>query len=466
MIRSAEQLIQALENALRIGPHLSAEDRLRARVIYYTSLGYIALQTVNLTGLMVFQDAPFFRRPLLLLSCMVFLGAILLLRYTKSKAIFGTFFGTMVLGIVFLAATRGPEALASFDLAGGIHAPALPALCFGAVLVTILGNRTTIILYMLVTAGLIFILLQMSGNVATDPRVQFIGKVRAGQLSIFVFALCLISLALSRLTYSALNRLEVALKRAQRAEDTRKELLATMSHEIRTPLNGIISVSDLLGKHKHDDTTETYLNIISLSAGNLLEIVNESLGRARSDHLGDLERVEISVRNDPFNPAEILQQTCDLFTALAEQKGLWIGTHGLDSLPETLRGDAPHLRQVMNNLVGNAIKFTHKGGVRLGARRLDNTGADVVIQFFVQDTGVGIEDEALQHVFERFGQSASAQTTKKEGTGLGLAICDELVTAMGGTLDVHSELGTGSTFSFTLTLRCVESLVAEVATYA
>lgn len=457
MIRSVSQLIQALENALRIGPNLSAEDRLRARVIYYTSLGYIALQTTNLIGLMVFQGTPFFKRPLIFFSCLVFLGAILLLRYTKSKTIFGTFFGTMVVGIIFLAATRGPEALASFELGGGIHAPSLPALCFGAMLVSILGNRTTTILYMIATASLIFYLMQLSGNVVSDPRLQIIGKVRAVQICVFVLAICFISLALSRLAYSALSNLEIALNRANRAEDTRKELLATMSHEIRTPLNGIISVSDLLGKHKHDDTTETYLNIISLSAGNLLEIVNESLGRARSDHLGDLNGVEISVRNDPFNPAEILQQTCDLFTALAEQKGLWIGTHGLESLPQTLRGDAPHLRQVMNNLVGNAIKFTNKGGVRLGARRLDDTSDGIVVQFFVQDTGVGIEGEALQQIFERFGQSASAQTTQEDGSGLGLAICDDLVRAMGGTLDVHSALGTGSTFFFTLTLPAIES---------
>lgn len=455
--------IQAFERFLRIGENLSEADRLRARVIYYTSLGYIALQAISLTSLMVFQNDVPFKRPLILLSCSVFIGAIFLLRYTKSKTVFGLFFGTMVIGIIFLAATRSPEALASFELGGGIHAPILPALCFGAVLVTILGNRATTLLYMIATAILIVSLLQLSGNVTTDPQLHIIGKVRAVQLGIFVLAICLISMALSQLTYSALNNLESTLGRAKRAEDARKELLATMSHEIRTPLNGIISVSDLLSKHKHAETTNTYLNIISLSAANLLEIVNESLGRARSDHLGDLDKVEISVRNDPFNPTEILQQTCDLFTALAEQKGLWIGTHGLESLPETLRGDAPHLRQIMSNLVSNSIKFTNKGGIRLGARRLDETSDGSVIQFFVQDTGVGIEDEALQTVFERFGQSTSAQSTKVDGTGLGLAICDDLVSAMGGTLDVHSTLGAGSTFSFTLTLPKTKSLPTEVA---
>lgn len=444
--------ILVLERFLRIGDNLSEEDRLRARVIYYTSLGYIALQSISLTGLMIFQSDVPFKRPLILLSCSVFVGAILLLRYTKSKTIFGLFFGTMVVGIIFLAATKSPEALASFELGGGIHAPILPALCFGAVLVTILGNRATTILFMIATIILLVSLLQLSGSVSTNPQLQIIGKVRAVQLGIFVLALCLISMALSRLAYSALNNLETTLSRANRAEVTRKELLTTMSHEIRTPLIGIISVSDLLSKHQHDKITDTHLNIISLSAANLLEIVNESLGRARSDHLGDLDGAEVTVHHDPFNPAEVLQQTSDLFTALAKEKSLWIGTFGLEDLPKTLCGDAPHLRQVMNNLVGNAIKFTHEGGVRLGARLLDTTDDGHVVQFFVQDTGVGIEDDALNKVFERFGQSAAAQTTMLEGTGLGLAICDDLVSAMGGTLDVQSTLGTGSTFSFTLTL--------------
>lgn len=452
MIQGVTQPIQAIEHFLRIGPNLSAEGRLRARVILYTCLSYIALQVLNLTYLAIWEDGLQFKRPIFLASVFAFAGALITLRYTKSKNVYGTFFTALALIAVLGAAIKGPSAQASMELGGGINSPALPILYVGAILATMVGSRLTVVLYTGSTAALIVWLNRLSSSIVTDPQLSIIGTMRTIQTGLGVTLICVIGFVLSRLAYSALGKLETTLNRAKRAEDARKELLATMSHEIRTPLNGIIAVSDLLSKHKHDETTDTHLNIISLSAGNLLEIVNESLERARSEHIGDVGAQGISIRDEPFNLRNMLQQTCDLFTAHADQKGLWIGTHGLEGLPETLRGDGLRLRQVMNNLIGNAIKFTHKGGVRLGARHLGDTASGAIIQFFVQDTGVGIEDDALQHVFERFGQSSSAQTTDMDGTGLGLAICNDLVTAMGGTLEVQSGLGNGSTFYFTLTL--------------
>jgi len=466
MIKAVTTPLEALERFLRIGPDLSAEDRLRARVIVYTCLSYIALQIVNLSYQTIWHDGFQFKRPIALLTCFAFAGALGLLRYTKSQNVYGTFFAVLAIIAVFVSAISSPAAKASMELGGGIHTPTLPILCVGAILATMVGTRLTAILYVGASATLLIGLTRMSNTIATDPQLSIIGMMRAVQVGIGVFLMCVIGFTLSRLAYSTLNKFEAALQRTERAEKTRKELLATMSHEIRTPLNGIISVSDLLAKHKHDETTETHLNIISLSAANLLEIVNESLGRARSEHLGDIGAQDISVRSEPFSPRDVLQQTCDLFTAHAGQKGLWIGTHGLDSLPETLRGDGPHLRQVMNNLIGNAIKFTQTGGVRLGARHLGQTDAGAVVQFFVQDTGVGIENDALQHVFERFGQSSSAQTTHMDGTGLGLAISHDLVAAMGGTLEVQSALGSGSTFYFTLILPLENNQAPSIETPA
>jgi signal transduction histidine kinase len=378
---------QAIERFLRIGPDLSAEERLRARVIVCTCLSYIILQTTNLTYLTIWQDGFQFKRPIALATCFAFAGALVLLRYTKSKNLYGTFFTVLALITVLVSATGSPAAKASMELGGGIHTPSLPILCVGAILATMVGCRLTAILYAGTSAALLIWLTRMSSAIATDPQLGIVGMMRAVQVGVGVFLMCVIGFTLSRLAYSALNKFESALERANRAEKTRKELLATMSHEIRTPLNGIIAVSDLLAKHKYDETTDTHLNIISLSAENLLEIVNESLGRAQSEHLGDLDALDISVRSESFSPREILQQTCDLFTAHAGQKGLWIGTHGLETLPETLRGDGPRLRQVMNNLIGNAIKFTQTGGVRLGARHLGQTDAGAVVQFFCSRHG-------------------------------------------------------------------------------
>lgn len=449
-----------LEGWLGQADGATTSDTIRVRLFAIGCLTFLGTAIINCVGLLwAFQGLA----PQHAFSVGIGAGALIflwLLRLTKNaKKLAWGFAVAATVGIWISSYIDHADLSESFVIGAAYTPYMITALVF----VCLTGTRRSALFY----AGLclatligfyaIGAVLHYSPEVANQSRSGLILRCSS------IILTAAIMIPVSTIIYGTLENLATALNRANRAEDTRKELLATMSHEIRTPLNGIISVSDLLGKREHDETTETYLNIINLSAGNLLEIVNESLGRARSEHLGDLEDMEISVRDDPFNPAEILQQTCDLFTALADQKGLWIGTFGLESLPQRLRGDAPHLRQVMNNLVGNAVKFTHKGGVRLGARRLDDTEDGVVVQFFVQDTGVGIEDDALQQVFERFGQSASAQTTTKDGTGLGLAICDDLVTAMGGKLDVHSTLGTGSTFSFTLTLPTSECEPTEIA---
>jgi signal transduction histidine kinase len=383
-----------------------------------------------------------------------------LLRFTKNAKNLAWFFGvTAMVGIWISSYIDHAGNTESFEIGAGYTPYMIVALVF----VSLTGTRRSTLFFAALSIATLIGFYLIGGTLLYLPDVENQGRAKLILRCTSIILTTTIMIPVSQIIYGTLENLETALGRANRAEVARKELLATMSHEIRTPLNGIISVSDMLSKHKHDETTDTHLSIISLSAANLLEIVNESLGRARSDHLGDLDEIAVTVHHDPFDPAEILQQTCDLFTALADEKRLWIGTFGLDDLPKTLCGDAPHLRQVMNNLVGNAIKFTHKGGVRLGARALDKTEDGHVIQFFVQDTGVGIEPDALNKVFERFGQSASAQTTQLTGTGLGLSICDDLVSAMGGTLDVKSTLGSGSTFSFILTLPDPVGDVSRIA---
>lgn len=449
-----------LETWLSQADGATTSDTIRVRLFAIGCLTFLATAILNGFGMLwAFQGLA--SQHVFSISigvgALAFLG---LLKLTKDARKLAWYFA--------LAATVGIWMSSYIDHAGlteslVIGAAYTPYMIAALVFISLTGTHrsalffTSLSIATLIGFYAIGVQLHYADGIAEQSRAGLILRVSS------IILTATIMIPVSKIIYTTLENLETALTRANRAEETRKELLATMSHEIRTPLNGIISVSDLLSKHKHDDTTDTHLNIISVSAANLLDIVNESLGRARSDHLGEMDAADITVHDDPFDPAEILQQTSDLFTALADQKGLWIGTFGLESLPKTLRGDAPHLRQVMNNLVGNAIKFTQNGGVRLGARRLDETPEGCVVQFFVQDTGVGIEDDAIDLVFERFGQSASAYTTKKTGTGLGLAICDDLVNAMGGTLNVQSTLGTGSIFSFILTLREAEIISTAVA---
>lgn len=453
----------AFERFLRISPEMSAEKRLRARVIYLSCLGFLALLITNLIYFMVCYDGFALKRPILAATCVIMALALLMVRWTKSATVYGLFFTVFPLSAVWISARHSVAAKTSEMLGGGIHTPTLPILCVGIVLAAIVGTRLTTMLYAVLCLGLVIGLNRMSGVAPMSAEFSVITELRSMQISVAVSLLGITAFTLSRLAYSALANIESALRRATRAEAARKELLATMSHEIRTPLNGIISVSDLLGKGDYSETTQNHLNIIEMSASNLLTIVNESLGRARSEHLGEENTNAIQISNQPFDPSDLIQQVCNLFTANASQKGLWIGTYGLEALPDNLLGDAPHLRQVLNNLVGNAIKFTHRGGVRIGARLVGSTEENNAVQFFVQDTGVGIEDDAKARVFERFGQSASGLTTEADGTGLGLAISNDLVSAMGGTLEMESAVGVGTAFYFTLPIPIAVDSTKPVA---
>lgn len=449
-----------LETWLGQAAGATTSDTIRVRLFAIACLTFIGTSVINFFGMLwAFSGLA----PQQFFSLGVGFGALMflgLLKWTKDAKTLAWYFAIAATVGIWISTYLDHTGMKDLMEVGAAYTPYMIA---ALVFVSLTGTRRSTLFFAalsiitLIGFYAIGVALHYSDEVGSQSRAGLVLRCSA------VLLTATIMIPVSQIIYGTLENLEIALGRAKRAEVTRKELLTTMSHEIRTPLNGIISVSDLLSKHQHDKITDTHLNIISLSAANLLEIVNESLGRARSDHLGDLDGVEVTVHHDPFDPAEILQQTGDLFTALAKEKDLWIGTFGLEDLPKTLCGDAPHLRQVMNNLVGNAIKFTHKGGVRLGARLLDVTDDGHVVQFFVQDTGVGIEDDALNRVFERFGQSAAAQTTMLGGTGLGLAICDDLVSAMGGTLDVQSTLGTGSTFSFTLTLPVPVEDVSSIA---
>ncbi|MEM7730150.1 MAG: ATP-binding protein [Pseudomonadota bacterium] len=248
------------------------------------------------------------------------------------------------------------------------------------------------------------------------------------------------------LVYRSLDKLESALVRAKSAEKARADFLATMSHEIRTPLHGILGLSDMLSRADLPAGQSRHAELITVSANNLMEIIDEVLDMAR------LEDGTVKTTVDPFCVRTLLKDITDLFAVKASQKSLWIGAEIGPDVPRQVIGDAPHLRQVMSNLVGNAIKFTREGGVRAGARTLTVSNETAWIQFYVQDSGVGIPLEDQADVFERFKQTDSAKTSQTKGTGLGLSICRELTDMMGGTLELQSTPGQGTVFFFTLAL--------------
>jgi signal transduction histidine kinase/CheY-like chemotaxis protein len=250
-------------------------------------------------------------------------------------------------------------------------------------------------------------------------------------------------------------QLVIAKEIAEKAAYARSEFLSMMSHEIRTPLNAVLGTAYLLQQDNPGTHQAQYLGMLKFSAENLMLLINDILD------FNKIEAGKITLETVPFNLHKLITQVKNTNQKRAADNGSKIRVMFEEDLPTTVVGDALRLGQILTNLVSNAAKFTKNGQITMQALLVEKDDTTVTIQISVQDTGIGIAPENHQKIFDKFIQASDSTTREFGGTGLGLAISNKLIQVMGSKFELDSEVGKGSTFSFTITLPYLHSAHEE-----
>lgn len=309
------------------------------------------------------------------------------------------------------------------------------------------------------------ILVPLPGCILTDlsremPKIVAIG---IGVISLLLFTMALgvlrINEIMTRHLQEKVSRRTVDLENANKALSDAKEIaesaniaksefLASMSHEIRTPMNAIIGIANILRKNMvPEEKKEEFLETLQVSAESLLGLLNEILD------ISKIEANKIQLEHIPFNLKELTEEIIALIAVRAEEKGLAVLLNYHDTCPTRFVGDPLRIRQILVNLLSNAVKFTEKGFITVTINcQNDELAKPRIVEIQVQDTGIGIVEDKLNLVFEKFTQADATTSRKYGGSGLGLTICAALVDKMKGRIRVNSELGKGSTFLLSLPL--------------
>lgn len=290
--------------------------------------------------------------------------------------------------------------------------------------------------------GLISIIISTFLNILS--HFEILGSVLLPQFILYILFILSLSLILA---YRYSHRLKVAADRADIGARSKSEFLATMSHEIRTPMNGVLGMTNLLAQTKLNQEQSSYLNSIKESGVNLLSIIDDILDYSKIDS-GNMVLEKRS-----FNLENLLEELTDAFTTSINDKNLGFYILTDPTIPKSLIGDVNRLKQVLYNLLNNAVKFTEQGSIFLYIKQLASHDGSISLEFEVKDTGIGIEEDKIEGLFKQFQQLDGTLSRRFGGTGLGLAICKQLVTLMGGDIKAISMKDVGTSIIFNLDFK-------------
>ena len=272
------------------------------------------------------------------------------------------------------------------------------------------------------------------------------------QASIAMVFLLTYSLSAASQSWQRETKLARTLVQVSLASDAKSQFLATMSHEIRTPLNGIVGLAEVLSNTKMTASQHEMVNLVRISAETLERLVSDVLDTAKIE----ADKLELSIA--PFDLRETVETAAHTFRSRAEEKGLAFSLIIHPEAEGRYVGDAVRIRQIISNLISNAIKFTNKGRVDIDVDALEIDGESAELRIQVSDTGIGFDPKASQHLFSRFEQADNSISRRFGGTGLGLSICKSLCELMDGSISATSQLGSGSRFEVRIQVKYAEAL--------
>ena len=432
------RIISALEQFLRFDDSLNASDLLRARAVYMIAGVFTLSQVFNIFLMTKVHGGWVLDHwvSTIVVGCLI--TSVLLLRYSKNFTAYGAFYATLIL--LGIAITATPDGT-------GINSTLVPLIIAGAVTTACMSNWKVVAVYSALAFGLIWWLYAVSISQIAMPSVVMEAYtlnllMRAVQatiaLSIVSATIILFSITMNNL----FDLLEKNIDLAKRADLAKSNFLANMSHELRTPLNGVIGMAGLLKGTSMTPVQEKYVDIIDGCSTGLVTIINDVLD------LSKLDSGNVEFNLESFDLRKVLESLVALNQAAVLERKSHLTLHWDENLPRYILSDEARWRQIANNLIGNAVKFTSAGeiDVIVKARPMSPESGLTEICLFVRDTGVGISEEDLDRVFNRFEQIDNRLSTETTGTGLGLAITQNLIEKLDGRISVQSTLGVGTMF--------------------